>query len=93
MVHRGTLMKRLIHVRKLAKVTSGGKKRSVWALIIVGDENGSAGYGEGRALDPASAIAKATENAIKDMSFIPRMNNRTVFSDFEHQVASQLTHI
>ena len=87
MSERVNLVKRLIHVRKLARVTSGGKKRSVWALIIVGDENGSAGFGEGRALDPQGAIAKATQNAIKDMTKIPRLDNRTVFTDYDHKVS------
>jgi ribosomal protein S5 len=82
------LIKRLIHVRKLSRATSGGKKRSVWALIIVGDENGTAGYGEGRANDPANAIAKATTNAIKDMSLVERLDNRTVFTDFDHTFQS-----
>jgi small subunit ribosomal protein S5 len=83
-VNPKNLIKRLIHVRKLSRATSGGKKRSVWALIIVGDENGTAGYGEGRANDPANAIAKATDNAIKDMGFVQRLDGRTVFTDFDH---------
>lgn len=50
----------------------------------MGDRNGSAGYGEGRALDAANAVQKATRDALKNMSFIERLDNRTVFSNIDH---------
>lgn len=74
------LLKRLLHVRRISRTTSGGKKRSVWALMIVGDADGSAGFGTGRAIDPQNAVLKATQDAINNMEYIKRYDNRTVFS-------------
>jgi Ribosomal protein S5, N-terminal domain len=54
------LLKRVLSVRNVVRVTGGGKVRSVSALVVVGDQNGSAGYGQGRGADTASAVAKGT---------------------------------
>lgn len=82
------LMKRLIHIRRISRATGGGKKRSIWALVIVGNGNGSAGYGEGRALDATNAVNKATRDAMKNMIYIDRLDNRTIFSDIKHKFQS-----
>ena len=77
----GTLIKRTLHVRRVARVTKGGKSRTLYALVVVGNGNGVAGYGEGRGLDGSSAVAKATRLAIKNMRYIDRYDGRTVYSD------------
>ncbi|KAI9094588.1 ribosomal protein S5, C-terminal domain-containing protein [Phlyctochytrium arcticum] len=76
-------MKRILHIRRVARVNSGGKVRSVAALVVVGDGNGSAGYGEGRATDVSGAVAKATKVAEKNMTYFHRFNKRTIFSDVD----------
>ncbi|KAJ3217089.1 28S ribosomal protein S5, mitochondrial, partial [Clydaea vesicula] len=80
-----TFLKRLIHVRRIARTTGGGKKRSIWAMVVVGNGNGSAGYGEGRALDSANAVQKATKDAQKNMITIERFDNRTIFTDIDYK--------
>lgn len=75
------LSKRVLQIRRVARVNSGGKVRSVSALVIVGDSNGSAGYGLGRGADISIAIEKATRTATKSMTWFPRFDNRTVYSD------------
>ncbi|TPX69045.1 hypothetical protein SpCBS45565_g02643 [Spizellomyces sp. 'palustris'] len=87
------LMKRVLHIRRVARVNSGGKVRSVSALVVVGNGNGAAGYGEGRATDAAAAVQKATKNAEKNMTYFHRFNNRTIFSNIDfnwHKVQLQL---
>ncbi len=61
------LLQRVLSVRKVARVNSGGKVRSTSALVVVGDMNGNAGYGMGRGNDTISAVLKATEQAKKNM--------------------------
>ena len=61
------LLQRVLSVRKVARVNSGGKVRSTSALVVVGDMNGHAGYGMGRGSDTMSAVMKATEQAKKNM--------------------------
>ncbi|KAI8904323.1 ribosomal protein S5, C-terminal domain-containing protein [Gorgonomyces haynaldii] len=50
-------------------------------MVVVGDQHGNAGVGMGRGPDTPSAIRKATEIAQKKMVFVPRLDNRTIYSD------------
>jgi small subunit ribosomal protein S5 len=62
-----SLLQRVLSVRQVARVNSGGKIRSVSALVVVGDRNGSAGYGMGRGNDTMAAVNKATDQAKKNL--------------------------
>ncbi|KAJ3121617.1 28S ribosomal protein S5, mitochondrial [Nowakowskiella sp. JEL0407] len=73
--------KRVLHMRRVTRVTAGGKVQTVSALVVVGNGDGAAGYGLARASDTPSAIMKATRNAENSMTIIPRFDNRTVLSD------------
>lgn len=59
--------------------------RSVSAVVIVGDQNGSAGVGMGRGIDTQLAVAKASAQAEKNMTPFPRLENRTIFSDIDYK--------
>ncbi|KAJ3182708.1 28S ribosomal protein S5, mitochondrial [Geranomyces variabilis] len=78
------LMKRVLHIRRVARVNSGGKVRSITALVVVGNGNGAAGWGEGRATEVAAAVQKATRNAEKNMTSFYRFNKRTIFSNIDY---------
>ncbi|KAI8592400.1 ribosomal protein S5, C-terminal domain-containing protein [Geranomyces variabilis] len=78
------LMKRVLHIRRVARVNSGGKVRSITALVVVGNGNGAAGWGEGRATEVAAAVQKATRNAEKSMTSFYRFNKRTIFSNIDY---------
>ncbi|KAI8819472.1 ribosomal protein S5, C-terminal domain-containing protein [Fimicolochytrium jonesii] len=86
-------MKRVLHVRNVARVNSGGKVRSVSALVVVGNGQGAAGYGEGRAVDAAAAVQKATRSAEKNMTTFSRFNNRTIFSNIDFNWKSVQLHL
>ncbi|KAJ3105285.1 kinesin motor protein cin8 [Phlyctochytrium bullatum] len=79
------LTKRVLHIRRVARTTSGGKIRSISALVVVGNGNGLGGYGEGRASDITNAVTKAEKAAIKNMVAIDRFQQRTIFSDITHK--------
>ncbi|KAJ3075078.1 28S ribosomal protein S5, mitochondrial [Podochytrium sp. JEL0797] len=79
------LQKRVLHVRRVARSTKGGKIRSISAIVVVGNGNGVGGYGEGRASEAAGAVAKATAIAIKNMMPIERFQQRTVYGDINHR--------
>lgn len=80
------LSKRLLLLRRVARVNSGGKIRSTSALVVVGNGQGSAGYGLGSSTDVQTAIQKATIQAQKTMAHIPRFDNRTIYSDVDYKV-------
>lgn len=55
-----------VSIRRVAKVTSGGKRLRFSAMVVVGDKNGTVGVGLGRGVDTRSAIEKATRKAEKN---------------------------
>lgn len=57
----------VISVRRVTKVTKGGKRFSFSAFVVSGDQKGNVGIGTGKSREASSAIAKATLRARKDM--------------------------
>lgn len=69
------LKDRLVGVQRVTKVTKGGRAFGFSAIVVVGDNNGVVGYGLGKSKDVASAIAKAIEDAKKNLVRIPLFDN------------------
>jgi small subunit ribosomal protein S5 len=65
------LKDRLVGVQRVTKVTKGGRAFGFSAIVVVGDESGVVGHGLGKSKDVASAIAKAIEDAKKNLVRIP----------------------
>ena len=65
------LIDKLVGVQRVTKVTKGGRAFGFSAIVVVGDENGVVGHGLGKSKDVASAIAKAIEDAKKNLVRIP----------------------
>jgi len=68
------LVDRLVGVQRVTKVTKGGRAFGFSAIVVVGDGNGVVGHGLGKSKDVASAIAKAIEDAKKNLVRIPIMD-------------------
>ena len=68
------LKDRLVSVNRVTKVTKGGRAFGFSAIVVVGDGNGVVGHGLGKSKDVASAIAKAIEDAKKNLVRIPILN-------------------
>jgi small subunit ribosomal protein S5 len=65
------LKDRLVNVNRVTKVTKGGRAFGFSAIVVVGDESGVVGHGLGKSKDVAEAIAKAIEDAKKNLVRIP----------------------
>ena len=61
----------LVGVQRVTKVTKGGRAFGFSAIVVVGDGNGVVGHGLGKSKDVASAIAKAIEDAKKNLVRVP----------------------
>src|SRR4026208_1516261 len=61
----------VVSINRVTKVVKGGKNLSFSALVVVGDENGVVGYGNGKAKEVPQAIRKALESAKKNLIKIP----------------------
>lgn len=65
------LKDRLVGVQRVTKVTKGGRAFGFSAIVVIGDENGVVGHGLGKSKEVAEAIAKAVEDAKKNLVRIP----------------------
>jgi small subunit ribosomal protein S5 len=65
------LKDRLVAIKRVTKVTKGGRTFSFSAIVVVGDENGVVGYGLGKASEVTTAIQKGVEDAKKNLFRIP----------------------
>lgn len=68
------LVDKLVGVQRVTKVTKGGRAFGFSAIVVVGDGNGVVGHGLGKSKDVSSAIAKAVEDAKKNLVRIPILN-------------------
>ena len=51
------LKDKLVDIRRVVKVTKGGRTFSFSAVVVVGNENGVVGHGLGKAKEVTGAIA------------------------------------
>ena len=66
-VSANSLKDQVVAINRVTKVVKGGKNLSFSALVVVGDQQGHAGFGMGKAREVPMAIRKAIEQAKKNM--------------------------
>lgn len=69
------LTETLVHIRRVAKTVTGGRKLSFSALMVVGDNNGHVGFGIGKGAEIPAAIRKGVARARKNLIRVPMKEN------------------
>ena len=81
---------KVIEIRRVAKVTKGGKNLSFRAVVVVGNRAGMVGVGIGNAREVPQAIRKAIQDARKNMIKVPVRNGTIPHEVVGKQDASEV---
>lgn len=73
----GNFVDVVVDVRRVTKVTRGGKRFAFSAFVVSGDKIGRVGFAIGKSRDVSAAIAKATAKARKRLVEFP-LRGRTI---------------
>ena len=65
------LKEKVVAISRVAKVVKGGRNFRFSAVVVVGDENGHVGVGNGKAAEVPDAIKKAIQEAKKNLIEVP----------------------
>ena len=72
---------KLVAINRITKVVKGGRRFGFAALVVVGNQKGSIGIGQGKSKQVPDAIKKATEVAKRNQTKIPLKEGRTLHHD------------
>ena len=73
---------KILDIRRVARVTAGGKRFKFRVSIIIGDKRGKIGIGIAKGFDIQEAISKAKHQAEKNLFNVP-IKNGTIPSEIE----------
>jgi small subunit ribosomal protein S5 len=74
----------IVNIGRVTKVVKGGRRFRFTALVVIGDRNGTVGYGYGKAKEVPDAIKKAVDDAFKNLVKI-NLKGSTIAHDIEHK--------
>lgn len=73
------LIDKVVRINRVAKVVKGGRNFSFSALCVVGDGEGSVGFGLGKAGEVPEAIRKGVEKAKRSMTKVALLDGTIPF--------------
>lgn len=79
---------KIVDIRRVTRVTSGGRKFSFAVAVIAGDRKGRVGFGTGKGLDTAAAVDKAYRKAKKNLIRVPLTKDGMIPHDVSAKYSS-----
>jgi len=76
---------KILNIRRVTRVTKGGKRLNFSVYMVVGDKKGAVGVGTGKANDTSLAIDKAYRNAKKNIMHL----NLTKTMSIPHDISAK----
>lgn len=75
LVEKNPFEERVVSVDRISRTVAGGRRMRFRALVVVGDRNGRVGVGVAKSNEVASATAKATKKAKKNLITVAIIND------------------
>jgi small subunit ribosomal protein S5 len=79
---------RLLGIRRVARVSAGGRRFNFSVVVVIGNRKGSVGVGLGKAGDTSLAIDKAVRDAKKNIVIVPLTKTSSITHDVEAKYCS-----
>ena len=83
-INRDDFEEAIVKIGRVTKVAKGGRRFRFTALVVVGDKNGTVGFGVSKAKEVPDAIKKALDDAFKSLVQV-KLNGTTINHDIEHK--------
>ncbi|WP_373073677.1 30S ribosomal protein S5 [Sulfurimonas sp.] len=83
-INREDFEESIVNIGRVTKVVKGGRRFRFTALVVVGDKNGTVGFGTGKAKEVPDAIKKAVDEAFKNLTKVS-IKGTTIAHDIEHK--------
>ncbi|MBU1046750.1 30S ribosomal protein S5 [Patescibacteria group bacterium] len=90
---RSEFDQKIIKIRRVTRVMSGGRRFSFSVAMVLGNKNGKVGVGIAKAGDTALAIEKAVKNAKKNMIELKLTKNNSIPYDVENKYCASVIKI
>jgi len=86
-VNKEDFQEAIVKIGRVTKVVKGGRRFRFTALVVVGDKNGTVGFGTGKAKEVPDAIKKALDDAFKSLVKVD-IHGTTIAHDIQHKYNS-----
>ena len=83
-INREEFEESIVNIGRVTKVVKGGRRFRFTALVVVGNKNGTVGFGTGKAKEVPDAIKKAVDEAFKNLTTVS-IKGTTIAHDIEHK--------
>lgn len=84
---------KIIDIRRVTRVSSGGRRFSFAVSLVAGDKKGKVGVGTGKGGDTALAVEKAAKNAKKNMITVSTTKSHSIPHEVFAKFSSARVHM